>query len=198
MDTDLAGIVLARHDRWSPLERWLAVRALPLDALLQVTQGLPHAQVQRLAGEPLPQAATLRARGWPGPARLGQLLDAVDAPATAGLSPAGASVLVDAEAGRREHGLALPLFTAPEVARRVLARLQGAEAQALAPGCLAAVRRPLAMGPKPPRRLLELVVLPVVGAPAKVPMHRLAEAARASGRLHGAPRGACPTTRMVG
>lgn len=224
---DLAALVLARQERWSPLERWLAraarawahlrdddlpaaravlrllaADALPPDSLLSLQRLLLQAQLQWRAGQPvppLPAPAQLRARGWHGPALLCQLLAWSDA-----RQPVDAAALAAAEAGWRQQALALPLFTAPALARQVLARLREQGSDALAPGWLAAVERalqaappaaaapvrvgvcdglaievdgqPLALGRKPPRRLLALVALLALQAPAEVPPHRLADA----------------------
>ena len=224
--SDLAALVLARQERWSPLERWLAraarawahlrdedvpaaravLRLLAADApppqtLLGTILQLLQAQASWLAAEPwppLPAPEALRARGWAGPALLCQLL--VWADDTQAVSPLD---LAQVEAAWRQQALALPLFTAPALARQVLARLQAQDGPANAPGWMAAVVRalqvapgtpprvqvsvcdglairvegePLALGRKPPRRLLALVALLALDAPTELPVHRLADA----------------------
>lgn len=235
-DSGLPALVLARQERWPPLERWfaraartlahlrdgdlpaarallrlLAAGPLPEDSLLGCLLGLLEAQAAwleharvapALAAPPrhLPDPAVLRARGWPGPALLVQLLHWADLQ-----RPLQAAEVSQAEDGWQQLHLALPLFTVPALARHVRQRLLDDPAlAAAAPGWLAAVAtalgepphgpgpqlcvrlldglrievegRPLTLGRKPPRRLLELVALLAVQAPAEVPPHRLADA----------------------
>lgn len=223
---DLAALVLARQERWPALERWLAraarawahlrdedvpaaravLRLLAADAppntLLGTTLQLLQAQASWLAGDPLPTLPapeSLHARGWSGPALLCQLLAWADAGHAVSLE-----ALERVEATWRRQALALPLFTAPALARQVLARLHAEGLQAAAPGWLGAAARPLqgasvsapppvqvrlcdglairvdgqplAWGRKPPRRLLELAALLALEAPTELPVHRLADA----------------------
>jgi hypothetical protein len=225
--SDIQALVLARQERWSPLERWLARAArcwshlrdgdLPAArallrlletqrsgaaSLLGLTTRLLDAQVCLLDGQPLPalpQPAALEARGWPGPALLVRLLDWAQAG-----SPVQRADVVACDALCRRHALALPLFAAPQLVQRALARLDGAGIEAAPDGWLANLRQtllaaaappakrvlirlrdglaidvdgsPLALGRKPPRRLLELAALLALHAPHEQPAHRLADA----------------------
>jgi hypothetical protein len=227
VQTDIQGLVLARQEAWSPLERWLAraarcwahlrdgdvpaARALVrllvsapsgADSLLSLCTLLLDAQVRLLAGQPLPllpDPAALQARGWPGPALLVQLLHWA-----ANTQPVQAPEVQACLTLWREQALLLPLFAAPAVVQRALARLELLDGRTVPNTWLAALRSalgradsapvarvqirlldglaievdgsPLALGRKPPRRLLELTALLALHAPHEQPAHRLADA----------------------
>ena len=238
VNTGLPALVLARQERWPPLERWLARAAralahlregdlpaarallrlvgsgpLPADTLLQLLCRLLEVQAGWLASSravarapawvapaELPDPASLRERGWPGPALLVQMLRWADPQRP----PRPEDVALAEEGWQRQH-LALPLFTLPSLARHVCERLGGDPTlSAAAPGWLAAVAdalgaappglgprvtvrlldglsvdvdgRALALGRKPPRRLLELIALLALQSPTELPPHRLADA----------------------
>jgi hypothetical protein len=190
------------HGEPLPAGSLLPLLASLLEAQAHVLEGSRRTGAAEPTGvaSALPDPQALRERGWPGPALLVHLLHWADP-----TRPVAPQDVAQAEAAWQQHHLALPLFTVPAVARRALERLQNdptlaaaapgwldAAAQALGepaaqPGPHVVVRlldglaidvdgRPLAWGRKPPRRLLELVALLALQAPAETPPHRLADA----------------------
>jgi hypothetical protein len=161
---DVQAVVLARQDRWTPFERWMAraargwahlrdgdvpaarallrllrADAMPSDTLPGCYVALLEQQADVLAGAGTSAAADTPARpGWPGPTLLARLVAWAD-----GRRPPSAAELAECDRTWRQHGLVLPLFAVPAVVQAALRRAQEALPEAAASPWLQAVQAAL-------------------------------------------------------